>query len=464
MKHAKSRVDGAKLRRLREEMGLTIEDLAAETAKRGDPENKQGISSKTIWRMEHNGHAYPYTVDRVADALSVEPKDLLMDDKSVEGFLSEHPYDFGEFIEDRTRDFIGRQFVFDKIDGFVENNTCGYFFVRGDPGIGKSSVAAQLVKKRNYIHHFNIRAEGINRAETFLTNVCAQLIIDFNLPYQSLPSDAGVDGGFLSKLIVEVGQKLSTEGKVVILVDALDEVDESSVRPGANILYLPSRLPVGIFFVVTARRQSYQLRIECCQDKFDLEPKGEENRADVEAYLKDKVRLPGIQAYVRKHKLSRQDFVSTMKDRSEGNFMYLRYVLPEIEKGAYKELELSQIPMGLQNYYEDHWRRMGMMSRPLPQAKLKIVYILCEMVKPVSRELVADFSSEDEIAVQAVLDEWDEFLHRHEIDDERRFGIYHESFRDFLRRKDIVKATGVSLPEINKMIGDNLYYELYGDG
>jgi len=104
------------------------------------------------------------------------------------------------------------------------------------------------------------------------------------------------------------------------------------------------------------------------------------------------------------------------------------------------------------------------MSRPLPQAKLKIVYILCEMVKPVSRELVADFSSEDEIAVQAVLDEWDEFLHRHEIDDERRFGIYHESFRDFLRRKDIVKATGVSLPEINKMIGDNLYYELYGDG
>jgi hypothetical protein len=144
--------------------------------------------------------------------------------------------------------------------------------------------------------------------------------------------------------------------------------------------------------------------------------------------------------------------------------MYRHDVLPAIEAGAYKDLQLNRLPVGLQNYYEDHWSRMKMMASPPLKVKLKIIYILCEVVKSVSRQLIADFGSEDEATVQKVLDDWSQFLHKNEVDGERRFSLYHESFRDFLRQKDIVEATGTTLPEINKMIGDNLYDELYDDG
>jgi hypothetical protein len=138
-------------------------------------------------------------------------------------------------------------------------------------------------------------------------------------------------------------------------------------------------------------------------------------------------------------------------------------VLLEIEEKAYKNVDIDSIPKGLKNYYEDHWRRMGMMEKPLPKTKIKIVYILCEVVKPVSRWLIADFGSEDELTVQGVLDEWSQFLHKCDVDGNLHFSLYHESFRDFLSRKDIVQAAGISLPEINKMIGEKLYNELYGD-
>src|SRR4030042_357728 len=59
---------------------------------------------------------------------------------------------FDSLIADKTESFVGRQFVFDAITQFMKDKPCGYFFVRGDPGIGKSSLAAQLVKQKKCVH------------------------------------------------------------------------------------------------------------------------------------------------------------------------------------------------------------------------------------------------------------------------------------------------------------------------
>lgn len=56
--------------------------------------------------------------------------------------------------------------------------------------------------------------------------------------------------------------------------------------------------------------------------------------------------------------------------------MYLKYVLPDIKNGKYKDLSIESLPQDLEAYYEDHWRHMGMMSEPLPMEKVAIVYFL----------------------------------------------------------------------------------------
>jgi hypothetical protein len=84
--------------------------------------------------------------------------------------------DYTFFIEDKTRGFVGRQLIFDEIERFLYDNSRGYFLIDSNPGIGKTALAAQLVKTQGYIHHFNSRSKGVTKAAQFLTNICAQLI------------------------------------------------------------------------------------------------------------------------------------------------------------------------------------------------------------------------------------------------------------------------------------------------
>ncbi|MFC1762829.1 ATP-binding protein [Planctomycetota bacterium] len=461
--------DGKKLKTLRKKKALYQKDLAIKLNEALDNVNDE-VVARHIRRWENEGvEPRAEAIHALARILKCKTDDFFRSDsdKSESNdsqdrtkYFVEHRRYFDDIIEDRCKEFTGRGFVFDAIDKFIESNDCGYFFVLGDPGIGKSAIASQLVKQRDYIHHFNVRAKGITKSETFLRNICAQLIVRYDLPFDNLPANADSDGDFLSTLLVESVKQLSGKGKVVILVDALDEAEKNAK---ANILFLPPRLPKGVFFVITARPQSYSLRIECPQGDFRIEHNKQANLNDIEQYLRTRSTSPGICAYAKTHELDIDDFVVMMKDKSDGNFMYLIYVLPEIEAGAYKGLDCKEIPKGLENYYEDHWRRMGMMDILWPNIKFKVIYILCEVVEPVSRELIADFASDNEVAVQQVLDEWVPFMHKHQLEKELRFSMYHESFRDFLRRKDIVQAAGISIEGINCMIADNLFCELFGD-
>src|SRR5512136_1626640 len=130
---------------------------------------------------------------------------------------------FDSLIVERTRQFVGREFVFQALDAFLADPTqpSGYFIIKGEPGIGKSALMAHLVKSRGYIHHFNIALQAINKPRQFLKSVCAQLIARFALDHPEWPPDAEKDGAFLNQLLGEASEKLEKGERLVIAIDAL---------------------------------------------------------------------------------------------------------------------------------------------------------------------------------------------------------------------------------------------------
>lgn len=60
--------------------------------------------------------------------------------------VARYVLDQGLLIEEKARGFVGRRFVFEAIDRFLggPDRPGAYFVLRGEPGIGKSSVAARL--------------------------------------------------------------------------------------------------------------------------------------------------------------------------------------------------------------------------------------------------------------------------------------------------------------------------------
>ncbi|MFM9264953.1 SAV_2336 N-terminal domain-related protein [Tychonema sp. BBK16] len=359
---------------------------------------------------------------------------------------------FQSLIQDKTEGFVGRKYVFDAIETFIQENKKGYFTIIGDPGQGKSAILAKYVQDTECIAHFNVQLQGANRADQFLESVCKQLITRYQLPYDPLPSNTTLDGEFLGHLLDEVAQRRNGQ-PVIIAVDALDEVDSGSYRD-ANILYLPPHLPDGVYFIMTRRRGvEVPLTTYAPNQIINLLDYQIDSQRDVRLYIQNRVdgsENLSQQIDERQEKIS--IFADKIADKSENNFMYLRYLLLDIENGLYKDLSLERFPQGLQGYYDFHWRRMGMTANLLPDAKIKILYILGEVKQPVSRQQICDFSGEDTLTVQIVLNEWQPFLHIVIRNGVKFYRIYNNSFRDFLHRKDILDQTRLTIPEVHLLI------------
>ncbi|TAG73657.1 MAG: ATP-binding protein, partial [Oscillatoriales cyanobacterium] len=269
------------------------------------------------------------------------------------------PYECETIIADRTQDFTGRRFVFAAIAEFLQNNRKGYFVLEADPGVGKSSIMAKLVLllKRRCVAHFNSQSQGIARAEQFLENACTQLIRRYQLNYPQLPENATRDGNFLSRLLGEVSAKLGGK-KLIIVVDALDEVDLSLQGRGSNVLYLPDALPDNVYFIVSKQPKTLPLPNH---QVFDLMQYSAESLADVKVYIDKRTgNSASIQSWINRQNLQRELFVAAVAEKSQNNFMYLRYVLNDIDSGKYSDVNLQDLPRELEGYYDKHWARMEM--------------------------------------------------------------------------------------------------------
>ncbi|HSK80757.1 MAG TPA: AAA family ATPase, partial [Thermoanaerobaculia bacterium] len=382
--------------------------------------------------------------------------------------IREKIHEFGPLIRRKTEGFVGRQWLFDAIDRFVTAETRGYVQILGDPGIGKTTLLAEMVKRWKHPHHFNVRSEGIQKPEQFLPNLCAQLVARFRLGPSSLPPEVSRDAAVLSNFLEKAAAKLRPSGrKLLVLVDALDESDPGAVTRGSNTLYLPAELPDGVFFVVTSRRGGPPLIYRCADHKIDLQKETENNFADVRLFAEKWIGKEGIQTYIHNQGLENEAFVDEIVRLSEGNFMYLYYVLPEIEKGTYRDLKFTELPAGLESYYEDHWQRMRVLDRPAWEGyKLPVLVALAIAKEPISMDLIADFSGvEKRTQIRAALDEWAAFLHSAEVEEdgtkETRWRLYHDSFHDFIEAKDLVQDELVDLKAAHGKAADALWNALY---
>ncbi len=366
--------------------------------------------------------------------------------------------DFSNSINEKTHDFVGRDYLFRKVDGFISNYSRGYFFIVGEPGIGKTTFLANLISRRGFIHHFNSLTEARNTPQKFYENICAQLILKYSLDYAAIPNGATEDARFFTNLLNEIIRKEGPGTKIVIAIDALDEVSHSEMADGANVLFLPQILPQNVY-VISTTREIPKWKIDCEYDIFDIKKMSPENQKDIEEYLLMKSETPGIRGYLNAQTLSRAEFVRIMKDKSEGNFMYLRYVLPEIAVGAYTNLDLMELPQGLRNYYEDHWRRMkGKDQEVWFKYKLPAIMVLSVGEAPMSISSISQILNIPTPRVADLILEWGQFLNKEETiyntETTMRYRFYHLSFIDFLHNKEEVKAERVDFNEARQNILD----------
>ncbi|MEG3842307.1 NACHT domain-containing protein [Microcoleus sp. herbarium14] len=368
--------------------------------------------------------------------------------------LYPYPEEFRSLIEEKIRTFCGRRFVFDTFQQFITANPNGYFTIVGDAGMGKSSIAAKYVWEHQSPCYFNILVERRNRPELFLKSIRRQLIGRYDLPNSE---DAD-----LPTLLAKVAGKLTAGDRLVIAVDALDEVEQ---EPGANLLHLPKNLPNNVYFLLTRRPYSLdkkRLLVDVPEKELDLRDSKyvNFNQDDIKEYIRfvintDSDHKNRLRNWIQTRNIPDTTFVEQVANKSENNFMYLRYVLPAIANDYYNDLDLKQLPDGLQEYYQSHWVKMEMEAKP-GQLLEMVLYILLEIATPIPCEMIAGIAKVDECSVGKVLDKWVEYLKKQNVGKEICYTIYHASFLDFLKSKREMDSKRKMFQEVNQRIAEYL--------
>jgi hypothetical protein len=365
-------------------------------------------------------------------------------------------------IADRTRDFVGRSSIFRRLDEHIRSETgAAYVFIEGDPGIGKSAIMARLAMTRSCVRHFNDYTANIRSANAFLTSICAQLVARYELPYNDLPPTVGENSALFGTLLSLAAQKSCDP--VLVLVDALDEAEPSEQR--INRLFLPKRLPKGCFIVVTNRvGVERKVMTEMPVHTIFIDSGSRENETDLEEYIrvmleKDRTRVDALTALWGGKS---EDLVSAIRNKAEGNFMYVHFAIPALLGPGEDSLEkrLATLPAGLERYYHSHLDVMRSAdTEKYLSLQEPIICFLARAREPVSvREistwmLGAGFTAGNERRVHAVLTkEWAQFI-RPEQADPPKYQLYHRSFLEFLESQiDLASYERLIADAMNKLV------------
>jgi NACHT domain len=133
------------------------------------------------------------------------------------------------------------------VEQFLKAHRCGYLFIHGPPGQGKTSFCADLIRRHGSLHHFVGISGGRDDMRLILRSLLSQIVASLQIKPripETLPE--------LSKLWNEMILLSGRRAKTLVVIDGLDELPDEQVD---NLRFLlQERLPQGVFFAVALRQ------------------------------------------------------------------------------------------------------------------------------------------------------------------------------------------------------------------
>jgi WD40 repeat protein len=350
-------------------------------------------SKKRIYMLEYdNGHR----LDRYEP---VEPLEARFTEELIkqvyEAFrktmvaIERYLKDFGTLVEQHG-DIVGRQFVRDRIQQFLDSRKSGVFLLTGEPGIGKTAILANLVAAElGRVHFFYRHTSGLRSPDDFINCILNSLVNKYRLELDEKTSDPKQQRTQLQNLLPVISGLLKPGEKEVIIVDALDEANSSGASDDSTAAQvIPQNLPDNVYFILSSRPNNPDLRNLIQRgdvEAFSLEAGSTQNREDAYAYVRQKLGARCDETIQRR-----------IADRAEWNFLFLKLLCEAITKDDYSPGEVDAFlarSAGLQAWYADYWERLERRFEAHPHLLEQIITVIGAIAvaeAPVTRAQVCD--------------------------------------------------------------------------
>jgi hypothetical protein len=412
--------------------------------------------------------------------------------------------DFSGYVAERTEGFGGRDWILLAIDEWLADPASGpIFLLTGEPGAGKSALAGHLALISNgavpapdgagslragflgAVHFCSARDLRWITPSVFAKSLARQLseryasyalaLLQDAAPRINVRQEVGQNWGRMvaveiNTLEVNAGhhedlfdrivraplEALARDqltAQVTILVDALDESLASRERPTiAELVANAEGLPETVRFVVTCRPRSELIRSlqRRSRRQYTLSPRRADDGGPPDEYA---LVLRDVQDHVERMLrdqalsgrlaagLAPAQFVAAIRDKSEGNFLYVRYLLRMMldRPGSITLESIAAVPTGLDDIYFEYMRRLDPAG---PQAWHgeygKVLGILAVAQAPLSEDQIAAIAVLSPAVIRGALHKLREVLEADEgrPASQREYSLYHRSLADFLLDRD----------------------------
>lgn len=392
--------------------------------------------------------------------------------------------DFSEYIDLRTINFTGREWVFDEIEKWLDKTDAPRFLIlSGDPGIGKSAIAARLTQFSNgskqppkdYRHirkdfisayHFCFaRNGGWIAPESFARSISTQLSLHYPAFAESIASSLKIEiiqmieknlGEAIALHISDyhaessesifnnlVRMPLNTfckthdlERPILMLIDGLDEALYYSGRPNIiGLLAACHDLSPQVRVLMTSRNKDEVLGPFRPSNPFILYAKSENNKKDVKEYLKNRIEGSAKLRQQLVDKPKADGVIDNLAERSAGNFLVVSKILDSIERSEFRFNEEETLPTELGELYAWFLDRLtkGDKSiwRELYRPALGILTVAFEPLDISTLSIWAGMNFEK---INDSIHDLREFM---EPVMDGKYRLYHQSVADFLSENHI---------------------------
>jgi WD40 repeat protein len=363
------------------------------------------------------------------------------------------PWDFSAFLYEKQRDFVGRSWVIEQTEAWIRDaNAPKLMLITGDPGTGKSAIAAHMVHRNpgGLVAAYHccqadtpatldparcVRSLAAMFASRFPRY--SELLRDMEISRLLSDEHASRDpaSAFERAVLNPIHELSQTNSeRRFVLVDALDEsLLHAGVPTILNILAnRADRFPPWLRIVVTTRRDPEVLASlpSYCELQIDTSSR---NRDDIVDYVVERTSAPAWQDRLQKSQRDQTWVAQQLLEKSEGNFLYVQKTLDAVEQSVATLDEIPGLPPGLHGVYRSFF------ARSFPPATLgapirAILEVLVASRQPVSETVIATATGLDlEYELSPLIRALAVYLRRSRgADSVPCYSIFHSSLAEWL--------------------------------
>jgi hypothetical protein len=349
--------------------------------------------------------------------------------------------EFYQLIEELAETFKGRAAERLQLLNFVTEKNKGYFFIQGNPGIGKSALIAQFSKDLRA----NTALNGVQVVEYFIlrrtpsADVCNMLnyLIRRTDEVFSAGKEIQAEGNTVFELQNQLFAKWRLWGqqsngqKLLFLIDGLDEGVENDV-----VTYLPRENFDNILIIYGSRRGGHK----SIDDLLATLPTEHHSILELSSLSKEDIRAL-IYEVASKYDLEREStWIDEVQKRSQGNSLYLKLLCNAIENGSIALNDIKALPKEIDVYYKAILHRYAQDKDG--DALLAGLYTFAAAKDYLTMSQLGHINKLGYAILERIGSTLKEVLYENPLTEEvLDYRLFHESFREYLLKE---KAKEVS--------------------